>query len=63
MTEELVTISIRNSFAKFGKDISHLTEEEVREKSKLAIIRTEELGIDVNQNEAFLNVMYEVFEV
>jgi len=57
------TESIIEYFYKFGKDISHLSHEEINEKSKEVAEECKRAGIDVNNGDAYLQVVYTIFGV
>ncbi|MFV1457658.1 hypothetical protein [Bacillus mycoides] len=55
---------IRLSFEKLGKNIDHLSDEEVNEKAGEAGKKVKELGIDVNtEGERYLAVSNAIFGV
>lgn len=63
MNEVIVVNSIKSSFMGLGKDISHLSDDEIRNKAEIAVKRTKELNVDVNNREEYLKVVYEVYGI
>jgi hypothetical protein len=63
MSKHLFFESIINSFKRLDKDISHLSYEQVEEKAKIVFDKTRAMGIDVNDGDQYLKVVYEVFDV
>lgn len=56
--------SIRNSFLKLDKDISHLSDEEVKSNAEIADKKVKELNLDINtQREKCLETIFNVFNV
>ncbi|MCU7667531.1 MULTISPECIES: hypothetical protein [Bacillus cereus group] len=63
MNEMIVVNSIKSSFMGLGKDISHLSDDEIRKKAEITVKRTKELNVDVNNREEYLKVVYEVYGI
>ena len=63
MNEVIVIDSIKSSFIGLGKDISHLSDSEIRNKAEIAVKRTQELNVNVNNREEYLKVVYEVYGI
>ncbi|PDZ95463.1 hypothetical protein CON36_28345 [Bacillus cereus] len=63
MNEMIVVNSIKSSFIGLGKDISHLSDDEIRKKAEITVKRTKELNVDVNNREEYLKVVYEVYGI
>lgn len=55
--------SIKESFKKLGKNIDHLTNEEMEVKCKITDEKTKVMKLDVNDGKEYLKVVYEVFGV
>lgn len=60
--KDIFVKSIRQSFIILGKDISHLSDEEIEKRSKTMFEKEKELNLDVNEREEYLKVVYEIFE-
>lgn len=63
MNEMIVVNSIKSSFMGLGKDISHLSDDEIRKKAEITVKKTKELNVDVNNREEYLKVVYEVYGI
>ena len=62
--DKLVADAIRDSFKKLGKNVSHLSDEEIKEKAEIADKKTKELKIDINTDgDEYLRVTFEVFGI
>lgn len=56
--------SMRNTFIKFNKDISHLSDEEIKIKAEIVYKKIRELNIDVNtEGDKILELTFAEFNV